>query len=143
MLLGSELQLPSRDVHDVVREPASLGWMAHRLCHTSLTYCPSLSIHPPSSPSSPPPSPPLPCLGSFRARRRAKDTFKDTHVTLCPYFTVPAGKMEEFKANYVSFYEVSPRLSLMLSHVSTSFVFCVLCAFPRSCVFTPLPPSLH
>jgi len=29
----------------------------------------------------------------------------DTHVSLCPYFTVPDGKMEEFKAGFGKFYE--------------------------------------
>jgi len=29
---------------------------------------------------------------------------KDTHVTICPYFTVPDGKMDEFKAGFPGFY---------------------------------------
>jgi len=29
----------------------------------------------------------------------------DTQVTLCPYFTVPDGKMDEFKANFGEFYK--------------------------------------
>jgi len=28
----------------------------------------------------------------------------DTHVSLCPYFTVPEGKMEEFKTGFANFY---------------------------------------
>ena len=30
---------------------------------------------------------------------------QDTHVTIVPYFTVPEGKMEEFKAGFPKFYE--------------------------------------
>merc|ERR1719183_2502928 len=29
----------------------------------------------------------------------------DTHVTVVPYFTVPEGKLEEFKAGFPAFYE--------------------------------------
>jgi quinol monooxygenase YgiN len=29
----------------------------------------------------------------------------DTHVTICPYFTVPEGKMDEFKKGFGDFYE--------------------------------------
>ena len=36
---------------------------------------------------------------------RAGLSEQDTHVTIVPYFTVPEGKMEEFKAGFPKFYE--------------------------------------
>lgn len=44
------------------------------------------------------------CPGALRTK---EETFSgsDTHVTICPYFTVPVGKMEEFKANFADFYK--------------------------------------
>jgi len=36
---------------------------------------------------------------------KTSELVPDTHVTIVPYFTVPEGKMEDFKAGFADFYK--------------------------------------
>lgn len=39
--------------------------------------------------------------------RRGRTDRRDHHVTICPYFTVPSGKMDAFKAGFEDFYKAT------------------------------------
>merc|ERR1711918_227928 len=42
---------------------------------------------------------------------------QDSHVTIVPYFTVPDGKMDEFKAGFPDFYKGSKNAEAVLAHL--------------------------
>merc|ERR1712093_867647 len=54
-------------------------------------------------PSIPQPIPSV-CRGEEEAKPEGTPS-PDTHVTIVPYFTIPEGKMDEFKAGFPTFYE--------------------------------------